>query len=282
MYMNKRITYYLLLPITFALACTDEKVIPPIIPAAPITDLNWKFEATPFWEDNFNAGTTPDATKWTAQVGANGWGNNELQSYTAAGNATIENGSLVITAKKENNSGRNYTSARLISKGKGDFKFGRFEVRAKLPSGRGTWPAIWLLNSDNVYGPWPTSGEIDIMEHVGYDQDNVHCTIHTASFNGQLNTQNSASTVVAGASNDCHVDRVDWTPYSITGYVDDVKYFTYINPNSGVATWPFDQDFFMILNIAVGGNWGGAQGVDDTVFPASMIIDYVKVYKMIE
>ncbi len=280
--MKKRFHYYLLLSILFAASCTEEKIIPPVIPAAPVTDENWQFETTPSWEDNFDNGAVPDPSKWTAEVGANGWGNNELQSYTASGNATVENGNLLITAKKESNAGKNYTSARLISKGKGDFKFGRFEVRAKLPSGRGTWPAIWLLNSDNAYGPWPTSGEIDIMEHVGYDQDNVHCTIHTASYNGQLNTQKSAGKIVTGASIDFHIYRVDWTPYSITGYIDDEKYFTYINPNSGVAAWPFDQNFFLILNIAVGGNWGGAQGVDDTIFPAQMQVDYVRVYNLVE
>lgn len=280
--MNKKIRYGFLLLIAAATGCTEEKIIPPVIPSVPVTDQNWQFETTPVWQDDFDNGTTPDAAKWTAEVRADGGGNNELQSYTATGNAAIENGNLIITAKKESNAGKNYTSARLITKGKGDWKYGRFEVRAKLPLGRGTWPAIWLLNSDNFYGPWPSSGEIDIMEHVGYDQDNVHCTIHTASFNGQLNTQKSAATVVAGASTDFHIYRVDWTPFSVTGYVDDIKYFTYTNSNSGFTAWPFDQNFYMILNIAVGGNWGGAQGVDDSVFPATMLVDYVKVYKLIE
>ncbi|NNV54100.1 glycoside hydrolase family 16 protein [Limnovirga soli] len=281
--MKTKIYQYLpILLLLAAVSCTDEKIIPPVKPVSPVIDLNWQFESTPVWEDNFDNGTTPDAAKWTAEVGAGGWGNNELQSYKATGNATVENGNLVITAKKESDAGRNYTSARLISKAKGDWTYGRYEVRAKLPSGRGTWPAIWLLNSDNFYGPWPTSGEIDIMEHVGYDQDNVHCTIHTASFNGQLNTQKSAGTIVSGASTAFHTYRVDWTPYSVTGYVDDVKYFTYINPNTGVSAWPFNKNFFMILNIAVGGNWGGAQGVDDSIFPQQLVIDYVRVYKIIQ
>lgn len=278
----KRINYVILILVMAAGGCTEEKTIPPIQPAEPVSDKNWQFEADPVWQDDFNDGAAPDPAKWNYDVGANGWGNNELQSYTASGNAAISNGNLVITARKEANSGKNYTSARLVSKGKGDWKYGRFEIRAKLPSGRGTWPAIWLLNSDNYYGPWPGSGEIDIMEHVGYDQDNVHCTIHTASYNGQMNTQKTAATIVAGASDDFHIYRVDWTPYAIRGYVDDAKYFEYINNGTGFAAWPFDQNFYMILNIAIGGNWGGAQGVDDSIFPTQMQIDYVKVYRMIE
>ncbi|MBC7651943.1 MAG: glycoside hydrolase family 16 protein, partial [Deinococcales bacterium] len=191
-------------------------------------------------------------------------------------------GNLTITAKKESFSGRDYTSSRMITKGKGDWLYGRFEVRAKLPKGRGTWPAIWMLSSDEGYGTWPASGEIDIMEHVGYDANNVHASVHTSAYNHTRGTQKTASKIIPGATDEFSIYRIDWTPYAVRGYIDNVKYFEFINENTGFTTWPFNKKFFMILNLAVGGNWGGAQGVDASVFPASLVVDYVKVYKMVE
>jgi beta-glucanase (GH16 family) len=159
--------------------------------------------------------------------------------------------------------------------------YGRFEIRAKLPKGRGTWPAIWLLSSDNAYGNWPFSGEIDIMEHVGYDPNNVHATIHTSVYNGQRGTQKSAVKNIPDATDEFHIYRVDWTPFAVRAFIDGVQYFEYTNDNTSFTTWPFNKPFFLILNTAVGGNWGGVQGVDNTIFPATMQIDYVKVFKMI-
>lgn len=263
-------------------SCTEKKDIPPITPAEPVVDKNWQFETTPVWEDNFTNNGAPDPAKWTFETGAGGWGNNELQYYTAGANATVSGGNLVITAKKESVSGSEYSSARMITKGKGDWLYGRFEVRAKLPKGKGTWPAIWMLSSDNTYGTWPASGEMDIMEHVGFDPNRVHCSIHTSAYNHTRGTQKTANTLVATATDDFHVYRIDWTPYAVRGYVDGTQYFEFVNENTGFTTWPFNKKFFMIMNIAVGGNWGGAQGVDNTVFPATMVVDYVKVYKMIE
>lgn len=264
------------------IGCTEKKEIPVVTPAAPVADLNWQFESTPMWQDEFDGNGAPDASKWTFETGGSGWGNNELQYYTAGNNAKIEDGNLVITAKKELVSGKAYTSSRMITRGKGDFLYGRFDIRAKLPRGRGTWPAIWMLSSDNAFGPWPSSGEIDIMEHVGFDQNKVHSSVHTSAFNGLRGNQKSASKVIPGVSDEFHNYRVDWTPYSVRGYIDDVQYFEYTNENSGFTTWPFNKRFYMLLNIAVGGNWGGAQGVDDNIFPQSMTVDYVRVYKMIE
>ncbi len=261
--------------------CTEEKVIPPITAPQVIIDKNWKFETTPTWQDNFD-GTSVDQSKWTFETGGSGWGNNELQNYTNGGNAKIENGALVIEARRENSNGREYSSTRMISRGKAEWLYGRFEIRAKLPKGRGTWPAIWMLSADNSYGNWPASGEIDIMEHVGYDPEKVHCSVHTSAYNHTRNTQKTASRMVPGATDGYHLYRVDWTPYAVRGFVDDVQYFEFINENKGFTAWPFDKKFFMILNIAVGGNWGGAQGVDNSIFPARMDIDYVKVFKMIE
>jgi beta-glucanase (GH16 family) len=249
----------------------------------PPVDKNWQFESTPLWSDEFSYTGLPDAVKWGYDLGGGGWGNHELEYYTnAAENAKVEGGNLVITAKKEAMSGMNYTSARLVSKNKGDFLYGRIEVRAKLPSGRGTWPAIWMLPTDWAYGNWPKSGELDIMEHVGYDPNRVHFTVHTEAYNHSIGTQKGTSQMVAGATADFHKYRVDWTPYAVRGYFDDQLVYTFVNEGKGAAYWPFDKRFHMLLNIAIGGDWGGAQGVDDTIFPQSMLIDYIRVYKMIE
>lgn len=249
----------------------------------PITDKGWSFEATPLWADEFDGSGALDAAKWGYDVGGHGWGNNELQFYTAsAANATVANGLLTIEARREQKEGKGYTSARIVTKGKGDFLYGRIEARAKLPAGRGTWPAIWMLPTENIYGGWPGSGEIDIMEHVGYDLNKVHMTVHTTDYNHTKGTQRSGTKVVPTATTDFHNYRIDWTPYAIRGYIDDEKVFEFVNTNSGVTAWPFNQKFHLLFNIAVGGNWGGAQGVDDTVFPVKMEVDYVRVYKMIE
>jgi beta-glucanase (GH16 family) len=278
--INKKSNMFYILAFFF-LACTDKKDIPVVVPAPPVTDLNWKFEATPVWEDNFSTGSTADAAKWTFETGGSGWGNNELQFYTSGANSTVSGGMLSITAKKENFSGREYTSSRMVTKDKGDWLYGRFEVKAKIPKGRGTWPAIWMLSSENSYGTWPASGEIDIMEHVGYDPNKIHSTIHTSAYNHTRNTQRTSSKIIPDATDSFHVYRVDWTPYAIRSYIDGVQYFEFVNEAKGFSVWPFDKKQHLILNVAVGGNWGGVQGVDNTIFPAALVVDYVKVYKMI-
>lgn len=262
------------------LSCSGKKDEPapqPYIPPATPQDKNWAFETTPVWADEFDTDGQPDPKKWGYDLGGGGWGNNELQTYTHS-NAVVAGGLLTITAKKETV----YTSTRLISKGKGDFLYGRFEVKAKLPPGRGTWPAIWMLPTDWAYGGWPKSGEIDIMEHVGYDPDVVHMSVHTEAYHHSINTQKTATRPVPGAIGTFQVYRVDWTPYAIRGYINDQLLFTFTNEGTGYKTWPFDKKFHLLLNIAVGGNWGGLQGVDESVFPAKMEVDYVRVYKMID
>lgn len=250
----------------------------------PIEDKGWEFETTPVWSDEFNYSGLPDSEKWGYDVGGHGWGNNELQYYTSnrAENARVEDGNLIITAIKENMEGKNYTSARVISKGKGDFLYGRFEIKANLPSGRGTWPAIWMLPTDWAYGDWPKSGEIDIMEHVGYDPNNVLMSVHTESFNHILGTQKSGGKNIPTAIGSFHVYRIDWTPYAIRGFIDDVQIFSFVNDGKGYKSWPFDKKFHLLINLAVGGNWGGVQGIDESIFPAVYKIDYVRVYKMID
>jgi beta-glucanase (GH16 family) len=235
------------------------------------------------WADEFDYEGLPDDTKWNYDVGGSGWGNNELQYYTKGENAFVKDGNLVIEARKEEYEGRDYTSTRLISKGKGDWLYGKIEVRAKLPSGLGTWPAIWMLPTDWAYGGWPASGEIDIMEHVGYDQDNVHATVHTQSFYFKINTQKGATKKVEGASDDFHVYSVEWLPDKIMAYIDGELYLTFdpdkYKPQPTWKEWPFDKRFHLLMNIAVGGDWGGAKGLDDSIFPTQMVVDYVRVYQ---
>ena len=248
----------------------------------PPAPQEWKFETTPVWSDEFNTDGAPDAGKWGYDIGGTGWGNNELQYYTNGLNTSVNGGNLKIEARKENYGGRNYTSARMITKDKGDWLYGRFEVRAKLPRGRGTWPAIWMLPTDWAYGGWPNSGEIDIMEHVGFDPGRVHITIHTKAYNHTLGTQRGAYSVVSTAMDEFHRYRIDWTSYGIRGYIDDERIFEFMNSGNGSDYWPFNQRFHLLLNIAVGGSWGGQQGVDDTIFPTSLDIDYVRVYRFLK
>ena len=232
------------------------------------------------WSDEFNYTGLPDSAKWNYDTGGHGWGNNELQFYTArrAENARVENGLLTIEARKEPWQGSAYTSARLITKGKGDWQYGRIEVRARLPKGRGTWPAIWMLASTEPLA-WPDDGEIDIMEHVGWNQNFIHASIHTKKYNHVAGTQKTDTIVVPDASEAFHIYALDWTADSITVSMDDSTYFRFANERSGKDAWPFSQPFHLLLNVAVGGNWGGARGVDEGIWPQKMEVDYVRVYR---
>lgn len=231
------------------------------------------------WSDEFSYEGLPDTTKWGYDVGGNGWGNNELQYYADSRleNSRVENGKLIIEAHYEFFSGKAYSSARLITKNKGDWKYGYFEMRAKLPSGRGTWPAFWMLPTDWEYGGWPDSGEIDIMEHVGYDTENVHGTVHTKSYNHIIGTQVGVAKPVPDCEEEFHVYGCEWTADYIKMYIDDELYFTFENQGNWQA-WPFDKRFHILINLAVGGNWGGVEGVDSEAFPTQYIIDYIRVY----
>ncbi len=246
-------------------------------------DKGWTFDSIPVWSDEFSANGAPDPAKWDYDIGGGGWGNNELQYYTnSTNNAFIANGILYIKAIKEFFNGRNYTSARLVTRNKGDFLYGRIEVSAKLPHGRGTWPAIWMLPTDWAYGAWPNSGEIDIMEHVGYDSTRVHFSVHTQAYNHIIGTQKTTNRIIPTAMTEFHKYRVDWTPYAVRGYFDDQFMFEFINEGKGSSYWPFDKKLHLLLNLAIGGNWGGVNGVDENIFPATYEIDYVRVYKMKE
>jgi beta-glucanase (GH16 family) len=233
------------------------------------------------WCDEFNYTGIPDNTKWDYDKGGNGWGNNELQYYTQAdtNNALVKNGVLSITARKTKIENRDYTSARLVTRGKADWTYGRFEIRAKLPKGRGTWPAIWMLGSDIKTQGWPKCGEIDIMEHVGYDPDTLVGTIHTQTYNHVKGTQKSKKIFIKNPYSEFHVYAVDWTPQKMDFLLDGKVYLSITNEHKTVNEWPFDKPEYLLLNVAVGGNWGGAKGVDESIFPATMQVDYVRVFQ---
>ena len=244
-------------------------------------------EKMPVWSDEFNYQGLPDSTKWSYDLGNGcphvcGWGNNELQYYTQRRlkNQRVENGKLIIEAHRENFENQEYTSTRLVSKHKGDWLYGRIEVMAKLPSGLGTWPAIWMLPTDWEYGGWPTSGEIDIMEHVGYNPDSIFGTVHTEAYNHMKGTHKGGKLFRPQAESKFHLYAIEWSAEKIDFFIDQEKYFTFENEGKTFAEYPFDKKFHLILNIAVGGNWGGKNGVDENIFPQKMEVDYVRVYKL--
>jgi beta-glucanase (GH16 family) len=240
--------------------------------------------------DEFDVAGLPDSTRWSYDVERNaaGWYNNELQYYGNARleNSRVENGMLVITARREDLStaglpdwsGQRYSSARLITRDKASWTYGFIEVRARLPCGVGTWPAIWML-SGSPQTRWPDDGEIDIMEHVGFDPGVVHATAHTGAYNHTRGNHRTATTNLPDACNEFHRYQLNWTADRITVGVDDRSYYQYTNDHSDNAEWPFDSPQFLILNIAVGGDWGGQMGVNDAIFPVALTIDYVRVYQ---
>lgn len=233
------------------------------------------------WSDEFNYTGLPDSTKWGYDTGGHGWGNNEKQFYTDARlqNAFVKDGKLTIRAIKEKYENNGFTSARLITKNKGDWKYGRIEVKALLPHGRGIWPAIWMLPTNWEYGSWPHSGEIDIMEHVGYLPDSVFGTVHTLAYHHSIGTHKSASILKKDLSKKYHIYALEWTENEMKMLVDEQVMFTFKNEKTGSAVWPFDKEFHLLLNVAVGGDWGGSRGIDESVYPQQMVVDYVRVYQ---
>lgn len=224
------------------------------------------------WSDDFN-GNSVNQANWSFETGAGGWGNNEKQYYQPD-NATVADGNLIITAKKQSVGGAPYTSARMITRGKKEYTYGRFEARIKLPQGQGQWPAFWMLGSNIGSVGWPKCGEIDIMENVNTNSQ-VLGTIHWfdqayAYYGGNTNT----------SPQNYHVYRVDWTPTAIKWYVDDIQFHEANIANSINGTDEFHRPFFLLLNMAVGGNLPG-QTIDESRLPAKMYVDYVKVYKIV-
>lgn len=233
------------------------------------------------WNDEFDYRGLPDSTRWSYDVGGEGWGNRELQYYTKAdtANALVQNGRLIIRALKQQRGSNSWTSARLVSKHRGDWLYGRIEVRAKLPVGRGMWPAIWMLPTDWEYGGWPDSGEIDIMENVGFNPDTIFCSTHTKSFNHMIGTQTTAGIALPDNRNVFHNYAIEWDKDQVVFFADDQMVLKFKNTGKGFAEWPFDKRFHLLLNIAVGGNWGGLKGIDENLSSGTMEVDYVRVYQ---
>jgi beta-glucanase (GH16 family) len=223
------------------------------------------------WSDEFNVDGAPDSSKWSYETGAGGWGNNELQHYTnRPENVIVQNGVLKINLIKEQYNGSNYTSARIVTKNKYQFQYGRVDIRAKLPAGGGTWPALWMLGSDINTNPWPGCGEIDIMEHVGNNLNRIYGTLHHPGHSG--GNADGGSVLINNATTEFHVYSCEWSASTIKFYVDNVLYYTFLNNNS----LPFNKPFFFIFNCAMGGNFGGA--VDPNFTAATLEVDYVHVY----
>ncbi|MBN1598570.1 MAG: family 16 glycosylhydrolase [Bacteroidales bacterium] len=233
------------------------------------------------WSDEFDVDGAVNSENWTYEIWTPGRVNNELQYYTDRPvNSRVEDGILIIQAIREDYLGADWTSARIQARNKVDFLYGTLEARLQLPGGRGMWAAFWMMPTVNTYGGWPSSGEYDIMEYVGYDENRVHSTIHTAAFNHTIGTQIGESTVNPTVETEFHTYKVVWTPDSMVTYLDDVKFFKYDNPgDDDFAKWPFKHEFYPIINLAVGGDWGGAQGIDPELDTGTYLIDYVRLYK---
>ena len=229
------------------------------------------------WSDEFNYTGSPESSKWNYNIGRgdNGWGNGELQYYTnRTSNVIVEGGFLKITAKKESYEGAEYTSTRMLTQGKFDFKYGKVEVRAKLPIGEGTWPAIWMLGSNISTVSWPACGEIDIMEHWGHNHGTVQSALHTPSSFGS--TQNHGAQNLTDVSTEFHVYSLEWTSEKMIFAVDGVEHYTYNPSTKNSSTWPFDAKQFLILNVAMGSSWFS---IDPNFVSSTMEIDYVRVYQ---
>ena len=239
------------------------------------------------WSDEFDGQGLPDTTKWSFDIGNWGWGNNELQYYTVkkTENARQEDGNLIIEARKNDN-GQPWSSARLTTRGKESFLYGKIEFRAKVPLGRGSWSAGWLLGDeyrDEI--SWPYCGEIDVLENVGFELDGnsgngkTHASIHCGAYYFKLGNQPTAITGVENMNQSFHDYTMEWFPDSLNILIDGKKYFNY-HDTSNNLTWPFSKPQNIILNLAIGGGWGGAKGVDPSLSSQKFIIDYVRVYEL--
>ena len=234
------------------------------------------------WEDEFD-GDEIDSDVWCYDIGGHGWGNNELQHYTDRGTNSFQTqGYMFIEAREEKFGENDYTSARLLSRDKMEFKYGRVDIRAKLPKGKGIWPALWMLGGNFDEIGWPRCGEIDIMELIGSQPNVVHGTVH---FYGSSNTNESdgKSTFLTGGeefSDEFHVFSVVWNEDYIEWRLDGVRFHSIVPDDLNGGDWPFNEEFFLIMNVAVGGNWPGSPNAS-TVFPQQMLIDYVRLYQLV-
>jgi len=235
------------------------------------------------WSDEFNYEGLPDSSKWNYETGY--LRNHELQYYTSyrKENAEVKNGNLIIRVKNDSLkiNGKIYpiTSADITSNKKQEWKYGRFEIRAKIPSSLGTWPAIWMLGSSIDKMGWPACGEIDIMEHVGYMPDTLHFNVHTKKYNHVIKTNKGSKIQYSSPNNDFHIFALEWFQDHIDWYFDNKKVFSFKNEGTGNDAWPFDKPEYLMINFAFGGDWGGSRGVDIKSLPQEFFIDYVRVYQ---
>lgn len=281
--MKKTLPIILLLSLS---ACAPEPVVE--VPTTPCRSMGYTYELSDLtyelvWSDEFDVDGQPDPSKWGYDVGGHGWGNNELQYYTEGDNVTVSDGKLIIEAREETFNSNTFTSTRLVSRNKGDWRYGKFEISAKLPNTLGSWSAIWMLPTIRQYGEWPNSGEIDIMEYVVQNPDTIHGTVHTAKFNHKIGTQQGFSKPLSDVSTTFNTYTVEWLPDQIRFYLNDEFVYRFMPslylscPTS--QQWPFDIPFHLIMNIAVGGDWGGARGVAQEGWPTTMEVEYVRVYQ---
>jgi len=265
-----------------ALALGQASPQPAAAPASP--PIKWHL----VWNDEFNGGngSAPDKSKWVIETGGNGWGNNELEYYTnRVDNVQMRDGNLVITARREGYSDsdgvfRGYTSARIKTLGKFAQRYGRFEARIQIPRGQGLWPAFWMMGDDISKSSWPACGEIDIMENIGKEPDTVHGTIHGPGYSDDKGISSPFKLPTGKPfADDYHLYAVEWEPNTIRFYVDDHLYATRTPADLPPGLkWVYDHPFFILLNVAIGGDWPGAPDVH-TRFPQTMLVDYVRVYQ---
>lgn len=270
--MNKRLYGLLLLCALTAVACGSAAVAPTQVPEW--TRDGWSL----VWQDEFD-GPAINLDYWTHEIGGHGWGNGENQYYTdSPDNAFIEDGMLVIQALEKNHLGKRFTSARLTTQGKVEQQFGRIEARIQIPYGKGIWPAFWMLGDDFGTVGWPRCGEIDIMENIGSEPFLIHGTVHGPGYSGGSGVGGSKRLPGDGRYADgFHIFAVEWEEDQIRWYMDDVEYFR-VTPTAVRGDWVFNHPFFILLNVAVGGQWPGYPD-QNTTFPQRMLIDYVRIYE---
>lgn len=278
--MNISLFQYLIFIFLFITSCSDS--------STSSTDNGDELEYQLIWSDEFD-GNELNMDNWSFELGDGchlgvnlcGWGNNELQYYTdRTENIFVQDGSLHIVARDERFQNKNYTSARIRTIDKGDWKFGRFEIRAKLPEGQGIWPAVWMLPTEEVFGGWPRSGEIDIMELVGHRPSTVHGTVHYGPVWPQNQNKGNTYSLSSGKfSDDFHVFSIEWMEDEINWYVNDTLFHTVTPEILSPHNYPFNETFHLILNLAVGGNWPGNPN-SSTRFPQTLEVDYIRVYQL--
>lgn len=257
---------------------TPEPTPEPTLEPTPEPPPEWEREGwTLIWQDEFD-GEVLDPSRWEAEIGGHGWGNNEWQFYTdRPENVRLEEGHLVIEARDEFFVRRNYTSGRIKTQGLFSFTYGRVEARMKLPFGQGIWPAFWMLGEDIVHTPWPASGEIDIMEHIGRQPRHIYGTVHGPGYSGGGGVGHFTTFPDGRLSEEFHTYAIEWEPGEIRWYVDDEQFFK-LTPQQVPGEWVFDKPYFILINLAVGGNWPGYPD-DTTTFPQFLTVDYVRVYQ---